>query len=225
MRTLKIWLLFMVAMVVAIAAHARKDDPDMRHVRLTMTDGKQVEGYIPKKYMTWGLEYQVVLSDKFDAKKGKKYNAEDLDKIEWLALTEEHPEGEVWERCQVIARNAISAVKVERLFELLYRGKNASVYRGHVYLPGNGVNTGASWASWLVLNPNDQDRAFMIYNESNSRMGGLDRQFKGKEELNGLKEYLLAWWQKDKSLARKQVDDSPAIFSHLYDEWKASSGK
>lgn len=58
---MKFWLLIAV-MVVAIAAHARKnDDPEMRHVRLTMMDGKQIEGYIPKKYMGWALEYQVRL--------------------------------------------------------------------------------------------------------------------------------------------------------------------
>lgn len=54
MKAMKFWLL-MAVMVVAIAAHARKnDDPEMRHVRLTMMDGKQIEGYIPKKYMGWG---------------------------------------------------------------------------------------------------------------------------------------------------------------------------
>lgn len=53
MKTLKFWILLLAVMVVAISAHARKnDDPEMRHVRLTMMDGKQVEGYIPKKYMT-----------------------------------------------------------------------------------------------------------------------------------------------------------------------------
>lgn len=82
---------------------ARKnDDPDMRHVRLTFTDGKQLEGYIPQKYMTWATEYVVVLADKPDAKKGKKHKAEKLQKMEWLTPTEEHPEGEVWERCQTI---------------------------------------------------------------------------------------------------------------------------
>lgn len=56
MKAMKFWLL-MAVMVVAIAAHARKnDDPEMRHVRLTMMDGKQIEGYIPKKYMGWALE-------------------------------------------------------------------------------------------------------------------------------------------------------------------------
>lgn len=48
MKAMKIWLLLAV-MLMAIAVHARKnDDPEMRHVRLTMTDGTQVEGYIPK---------------------------------------------------------------------------------------------------------------------------------------------------------------------------------
>ena len=52
-----------------------------------------------------------------------------------------------------------------------------------------------------------------------------ETQFKGKEEYDGLKDYILEWWGKDKSLARKQVHDSPAIFSTLYDEWKATQGK
>ena len=70
MKTMKIWLLFLAVMMVAISAHARKNnDPEMRHVRLTMMDGKQVEGYIPKKYMTWMLEYQVRLSENPNAKK------------------------------------------------------------------------------------------------------------------------------------------------------------
>lgn len=52
MKAMKFWLLIAV-MVVAIAAHARKnDDPEMRHVRLTMMDGKQIEGYILRS--TWG---------------------------------------------------------------------------------------------------------------------------------------------------------------------------
>lgn len=213
-------------MVVATAALARKnDDPDMRHVRLTLTDGTQVEGYIPKKYMTWVLEYEVVLADTPDKKKGKKYKAEILSTMEWLTPTEEHPEGEVWERCQTMSRNTIGTGKEERLLELLYRGKNASVYKAHVYLPGNGVNTGPSWATWYALKPNGQERAFVIYNASTARMGKLDKQFKGKEEYDSLKDYINEWWDKDKSLARKQINDSPSIFSHIYDEWKASSGK
>ena len=74
MKTLKFWILLLAVMVVAISAHARKnDDPEMRHVRLTMMDGKQVEGYIPKKYMTWMLEYQVRLYENTNGKKAKKY--------------------------------------------------------------------------------------------------------------------------------------------------------
>ena len=37
--------------------------------------------------------------------------------------------------------------------------------------------------------------------------------------------YILEWWNKDKSLARKQLNDGVAIFSHIYDEWKAASSK
>lgn len=127
MKAMKIWLLLAV-MVMAIAVHARKnDDPEMRHVRLTMTDGTQVEGYIPKKHMSWFLEYQVKLSDNPDGKKAKKYDAENLTKMEWLTPTEEHPEGMVWEHCQAMSRSTIKSVMQDRLLELLYRGKNASV--------------------------------------------------------------------------------------------------
>ena len=61
MKTMKIWLLFLAVMMVAISAHARKNnDPEMRHVRLTMMDGKQVEGYIPKKYIPqFGIKKKV----------------------------------------------------------------------------------------------------------------------------------------------------------------------
>ena len=176
MKAMKFWLL-MAVMVVAIAAHARKnDDPEMRHVRLTMMDGKQIEGYIPKKYMGWALEYQVRLAENPDGKKAKKYDAEKVTKMEWLALTEEHPEGEVW-------------------------------------------------ATWYALKPNGQKRAFILYNATLGKMGSLDRQFKDQKEYEGLKNYILEWWNKDKSLARKQLNDGVAIFSHIYDEWKAASSK
>ena len=56
-------------------------------------------------------------------------------------------------------------------------------------------------------------------------MGSLDRQFKDQKEYEGLKDYILEWWNKDKSLARKQLNDGVAIFSHIYDEWKAASCK
>lgn len=218
MKTMKIWLFFGAVMMVAISAHARKNnDPEMRHVRLTMMDGKQMEGYIPKKL----LEYQVRLSENPNG----KYDVEKVAKMEWLARTEEHPEGEVWEHAQTIARNSIRAVKEDRLMELLYRGKNASVYRVHVFLPGNGINTGNSWATWYALKPNGQERAFILYNASLDKMSSLDRQFKDQNEYEGLKEYILEWWNKDKKLARKQINDGVAIFSHVYDEWKACSSK
>lgn len=52
MKAMKFWLL-MAVMVVAIAAHARKnDDPEMRHVRLTMMDGKQMRATFLRS--TWG---------------------------------------------------------------------------------------------------------------------------------------------------------------------------
>ena len=225
MKAMKIWLLLAV-MVMAIAVHARKnDDPEMRHVRLTMTDGTQVEGYIPKKHMSWFLEYQVKLSDNPDGKKAQKYDAENLTKMEWLTPTEEHPEGMVWEHCQAMSRSTIKSVMQDRILELLYRGKNASVYKAHVFLPGNGINTGASWATWYVLKPNGQKRAFIIYNATLDKMGSLDKQFKDQNEYEGLKEYILEWWNKDKKLARKQINDGVAIFSNIYDEWKASSSK
>lgn len=56
-------------------------------------------------------------------------------------------------------------------------------------------------------------------------MGSLDRQFKDQKEYEELKDYILEWWNKDKSLARKQLNDGVAIFSHIYDEWKAASSK
>lgn len=217
-------------MLLPLAAQAkRSDDPDMRRVRLTMTNGKQVEGYIPRKYMNWTAQYVVVLADKPDAKKGKKYKAEKLAKMEWLTLTEEHPEGEVWERCQTIYRYMFRAVKEECLLELVYRGQNASVYRAHMFIPGNGVNTVGSWATWYALKPDGQERAFLLYNATLDKMPLIgmfrDMQFNGKEEFDGFQAYIEAWWDKDKKLARKQVNDSPAIFSTLYDEWKASAGK
>lgn len=109
--------------------------------------------------------------------------------------------------------------------ELLYRGKNASVYQVHVFLPGNGINTGNSWATWYALKPNGQKRAFILYNATLGKMGSLDRQFKDQKEYEGLKNYILEWWNKDKSIARKQLNDGVAIFSHIYDEWKAASSK
>ncbi len=223
--------MFLAATVLATAGHARRnDDPNMRHVRLTLTDGKQVEGYIPKKKMNWGsMQYTVVLSNKPDGKKGEKYKAEKLEKMEWLTPTEEHPEGEVWERCQTIYRYMIRPVKADCLLELLFRGQNASVYKAHIYLVGNGVNTKGTWVTWYALKPNGQERAFLLYNVSLGSMPGMklfmETQFKDKEEYDGLKEYIRAWWEKDKKLARKQVGDSPAIFSTLYDEWKAGSGE
>lgn len=87
MKAMKFWLLIAV-MMVAIAAHARKnDDPEMRHVRLTMMDGKQIEGYIPKKYMGWALEYQVRLAENPDGKKAKKYDAEKKNNQDGMACT------------------------------------------------------------------------------------------------------------------------------------------
>lgn len=212
-----------------VAQARREDDPDMRRVRLTMTNGKQVEGYILHKYMGWAAQYEVVLADKPDAKKGKKYKAAKLTKMEWLTPTEEHPEGEVWERCQTIYRYMFRGVKEECLLELVYRGQGASVYRAHIYLVGNGVSAGGSWATWYALKPDGQERAFLLYNVSMDMMplSGLavELQFKEKEEFDGLKDYIRTWWTNDKKLARKQVHDSPAIFSTLYDEWKATAGK
>ena len=209
---------------------ARKnDDPDMRHVRLTFTDGKQLEGYIPQKYMTWATEYVVVLADKPDAKKGKKHKAEKLQKMEWLTPTEEHPEGEVWERCQTIYRYLFKPVKEDCLLEPVYRGQAASVYKARIYLPGNGVNTGGSWATWYALKPDGQERAFLLYNASTDMVPiiklFMQMQFKDKDEYEGLKDYIQAWWENDKKLARRQVHDSPAIFSTLYDEWRATQGR
>ena len=65
----------------------------------------------------------------------------------------------------------------------------------------------------------------VLYNATLGKMGSLDRQFKDQKEYEGLKDYILEWWNKDKSLARKQLNDGVAIFSHIYDEWKAASSK
>lgn len=222
MRTL---LIVLAVALFATAAEARKkDDPKMRQVRLTMTDGNKVEGYIPSKYLMWTLQYQVRLSDNADGKKSKKYDAEKIEKMEWLTPTEEHPEGEVWEHCQTIYNYMISPRKEDCLLELLYRGKNASVYKAHIYIGGVAVYEN-SWATWYALKPNGQERAFLVYNASLDKIAGMDYQFKNKEEFKPLGEFIQTWWKKDKELARKQLNDSPSIFCKLYDEWRASSGK
>lgn len=213
-------LLFLVAPVLA----RQKDDPKMRYVRLTLTDGQQVEGYIPSKYLMWSIQYQVRLADNPDGKKSKKYKAENIEKMDWVTPTEEHPEGEVWERCQTIYNYMLSPTKEDCLLELLYRGKNASVYKAHIYIGGLAVYE-SSWATWYALKPHGQERAFLVYNASLDKLAGMDYQFKNKEEYEGLREFIQAWWQKDKTLARKQLNDSPSIFSKLYDEWQASQGK
>lgn len=225
-RTIRLMLLLMAAMVLATTSQARKnDDPDLRHVRLTTTDGKTIEGWIPRKQMTWIMQYQVVLADKPDAKKGKKYKAEKLQKMDWLTPTEEHPDGEVWERCQTIYRYMFAPVKEECLLELVYRGENALVYKARIFLAGNGTTSRNSWVTWYALKPNGQERAFLIYNVSLDKLGSFHTQFKNKEEYDGFKDFLEAWYDKDKKLAKKQVADSPAIISTLFDEWKSTSGK
>ena len=225
MKTIRFMLLFMAALLFATASEARKkDDPKMRLVRLTMTDGRLVEGYIPAKYLMYTLQYQVKVADNPDGKKSKKYKAEDIEKMEWLTPTEEHPEGEVWEHCQTVYKHIISPSKDDCLLELLYRGKNASVYMARIYIGGLAVNENA-WATWYALKPHGQEQAFLVYNASLGNFACMDYQFKDNAEFAGLKDFLQAWWDKDKSLAEKQLLDSPSIFSRLYDEWRAASGK
>lgn len=225
MKSIKFLMLLLVATMMAMTIEARtKDDPRMRNVRLTMTDGTQVEGYIPSKYLMWNMQYQVRIADNPEGKKAKKYKAENIEKMEWLTPTEEHPDGEVWEHCQTIYNYMISPSKEDCLLELLYRGKNASVYKARFYIGGLAVNDD-SWATWYALKPHGQERAFLVYNASMDKLGGMDYQFKGKEDFATLKGFLEAWWEKDKSLARKQLYDSPSIFCRLYDEWRSTAGK
>lgn len=224
MKRLKFLLLFFAVTLLTTTVQARKDDPESRRVRLTMTDGTQVEGYIPSKYLMWNIQYQVPVSANADGKKSKKYKAGKIEKMEWLARTEEHPEGEVWEHCQTIYNYMLGPSVEDCLLELLYRGKHASVYQVHIYIGGVAAYE-SSWATWYALKPHEQERAFLVYNATLGKLGGMTYQFKKKEEYKGLKDFLEEWWDKDKSLARKQVNDSPSIFARLYDEWRANNGK
>ena len=224
MRKMRFLLLLFALAMLATAAYARNDDPEMRHVRLTMTDGSKVEGYIPSKNLMWNIQFQVKLSDNPEGKKSKKYDAKKLEKMEWIVPTEEHPEGEVWERCQIIYNYMLGPTKQDCLLELLYRGKNASVYKAHIYIGGTAAFEN-SWATWYALKPHGQERAFLIYNAAMDKIGGMDYQFKNKEEYMGLKGFLQEWWKKDTSLARKQIYDSPSVLSVLFDEWRSASGK
>lgn len=225
MKTMRMILLLLMATLMTTVADARKkDDPDMRRVRLTMTDGSKLEGYIPSKYMFWAIQYRIPLADNPEGKKSKKYDAKKIAKMEWLTPTEEHPEGEVWEHCQTIYNYMLGPTTEDCLLELLYRGKNASVYRVHIYIGGTAVYE-SSWATWYAVKPHDDERAFLIYNATLDKLGGMDYQFKKKENYAGWKDFLQTWWKKDKTIARKQVNDSPAILSKLYDEWLATSRK
>lgn len=44
MKAMKFWLL-MAVMVVATGTRSQNDDPEMRHVRLTMMDGKRIREF------------------------------------------------------------------------------------------------------------------------------------------------------------------------------------
>ena len=65
---------------------------------------------------------------------------------------------------------------------------------------------------------NGQKRAFILYNATLlAKWEAWIDNSGSKRNIEGLKDYILEWWNKDKSLARKQLNDGVAyLYTYLW---------
>lgn len=222
MRKTLIMLLLLTVAVTHLAA--KDDDPDARFVKVTLKDGKTVEGWLPKKNDVFNCQWSFKLCNAPDTKKGTEYKAEQVKSLLFPRQTTEHPKGWLWENVTVYWYLNIytrSFKTFESLLPLEYRGDKASAYTIRFWSPPvPQAHAAGVWVAHSVLYIPGAPHAFLIYNHGVSKSEPekyIRKQFADYDPALG--EYLYEWYHADSKMSKKQISDDESTLVRVYEQY------
>lgn len=223
MKYLKSILIAMICLAAAMPA-AAKDDPDSRHVRLTMMNGDTITGWI-RHDLTTGLKNMfsksgsiiqyVNISDAPDKGKSQRYSATEVKELRYLEPTESDPEGAVMVSERINSPLPFKPDKNIRGFAWeLNRTECGSILQWNVWESTGGQNSVSRLVPAVGVMLKGARSAYVMYTNGREAMFMLKHYLKKKApEFNKfLEEHL------DKPHSR-EMKENPSIILELYAEY------
>lgn len=222
-----------ISMMIAAAAigttlHATAQDQypedEARHVIVTLKTGEKVDCYVRR---SWHAENSVFKKENYSFKVTKtpedkdpiEYTADDVVSIDYVEVTEDHPDGLRWESHPLARPNFSSRYNtVQQLFCVDKVGKNATTYWWEIWV-ASGVNgmSRSLQTNYGVRFHNDPEGIVYPYMLVNSVLM--------KDRYPGLKEFCKKWFKGPEGKAHnKEADESASWILDMYDAYLEQMG-
>lgn len=219
------FLLTLAAFCVFQTASAKEPEEDeSSHVIVTLKSGEKVEGYVSRG---WHAENSLFKKENFsfqitktpDGKEPIKFTAEEVTCIDYVEVTENHPDGLRWESRPIARPNFKSRYNtMQRLVCVNKVGKNATTYWWKIWV-ASGVNgmSRSLQTNYGIRFHNDPEGIVYPYMLVNSVLM--------KDKYPGLQKFCKNWFKgPDGKLHDKLADENDSWILDMYDAYLEQMG-
>lgn len=217
-------LMMSVISIFQTASAKEPKDNESRHVIVTLKSGEKVEGYI---YQNWQPEnspfrkpnymFKMTLNPDDDEK--IEYTADDIISVKFVKVTENNPEGQLWESRSLARPNFRSRYNTtQRLFCVNKVGKNATTYWWNVLASaGQNLSRQEIKTYFGVRFHNDPDGIVYTYSLVNSVL--TDKKYPG------LSDFYMEWFKgPEGKVHQKESEENDAWILDMYDAYLEKMG-
>lgn len=217
-------LMMSVISVFQTASAKEPKDNESRRVIVTLKSGEKVEGYI---YQNWQPEnspfrkpnYMFKMTHNPDDDEKIEYTADDIISVKFVKVTENNPEGQLWESRPLARSNFRSRYNTtQRLFCVNKVGKNATTYWWNVLASaGQNLSRQEIKTYFGVRFHNDPDGIVYTYSLVNSVL--TDKKYPG------LSDFYMEWFKgPEGKVHQKESEENDAWILDMYDAYLEKMG-
>lgn len=207
-----------------MAPHAEAKNPEnveSDHVIVTLKSGEKIDCYI---HRGWQAEESMFKKENYafkvlmspDDKDPVEYTTDDVESIDYVEVTEAHPDGLRWESRPLASPSFSSRYNtIQRLLCVEKVGKNATTYWWKIW-----TSTGRNLASRQLVTymgvrfHNDPEGIVYPYTLVNSVLM--------KDKYPGLKEFCKQWFKgPEGKMHKKEADENDSWILEMYDAYLA----
>lgn len=199
-------------------------DAESDHVIVTLKSGEKVDCYI---HRGWHAENSVFKKENFsfkviktpDAKEPIEYTADDVVSIDYVEVTENHPDGLRWESHPLARPNFKNRYNtIQRLFCVNKVGKNATTYWWKIWV-SSGINgmSRSLQTNYGIRFHNDPEGIVYPYMLVNSVLM--------KDKYPGLQDFCKKWFKGPEGKVHdKEADENDSWILDMYDAYLEQMG-
>lgn len=220
------YTLAIIATIGMISRAEAKDpaDAESDHVIVTLKSGEKVDCYV---HRGWHAENSMFKKENYsfkvtktpDDKEPIEYTADDVVSIDYVEVTENHPDGLRWESHPLAKPNFASRYNtIQRLFCVDKVGKNATTYWWKVWIATGQNFSRRELATYMgVRFHNDPEGIVYTYELVNSVLM--------KDKYPGLQEFCKNWFKgAEGKVHKKEAEENDSWILDMYDAYLEQMG-